>query len=349
MREPRFWWGEPGLVSALLAPFGALYGSAAASRMRRAGQRANVPVICIGNFTLGGTGKTPSAIAVAELLKREGRKPALLTRGYGGNASGPVVVDPQRHTAADVGDEALLLAQAGPTIVSPDRVAGAQAAEALSADVIVMDDGLQNPSLTKDLTIAVVDARRGIGNGKLFPAGPLRAPLDAQLERCNAVLIVGDGDEAEAVAIKAQQRGLAVFHGALQPDQAAISALSARPVLAFAGIGDPEKFFATLRAAGVDVKATRAFPDHHRFTADEAGELIMRAEHDGLRLVTTAKDHARMAGDPALSALAERAYVLPVTMQVKEAEAWRATIARRAQALAGAVPVRLCITASGEA
>jgi tetraacyldisaccharide 4'-kinase len=326
MREPRFWWGEPGIVSALLAPFGALYGSAAASRMRRAGQRAAVPVICIGNFTLGGTGKTPAAIAVAELLKREGRKPALLTRGYGGSASGPVVVDPQRHMAAEVGDEALLLAQAAPTIVSRDRVAGAQMAEAQGADVVVMDDGLQNPSLAKDLTIALVDARRGIGNGNVFPAGPLRAPLDIQLDQCDAVLVVGDGSKAAAIAMKTQQRGLAVFHGALQPDETAIAALSARPVLALAGIGDPEKFFATLRAAGVDVKSTRAFPDHHRFTAEEAGELIMQAERDGLRLVTTAKDHARMAGDRAVSALAERAYVLPVTMKVKESEAWRAML-----------------------
>ena len=323
MREPRFWWRQPGLASALLTPFGALYGNATASRMRRSGRRANVPVICIGNFTLGGTGKTPAAIAVAELLKSEGRNPALLTRGYGGSMSGPVLVDPKRHSAADVGDEALLLAQAAATIVSRDRVAGAQAAEAQGADVIVMDDGLQNPSLAKDLTIALLDARRGIGNGKVFPAGPLRVPLDAQLERCNAVLIVGDGSKAEAIATKAQQHGRPVFHGELQPDQAAVTALSARPVLAFAGIGDPEKFFATLRAAGVDVKATQTFPDHRRFTAAEAGELIMHAEHDGLRLVTTAKDHVRMTGDRAVSALAERAYVLPVTMKVKESEAWR--------------------------
>lgn len=323
MRDPHFWWGEPGIVSALLSPFGAIYGGAAASRMRRAGRRAGVPVICIGNFTLGGTGKTPAAIAAAELLKREGRKPALLTRGYGGSVSGPIVVDPQRHTAADVGDEALLLAHAATTIASRDRVAGALAAEAQGADVIVMDDGLQNPSLTKDLTIALVDARRGIGNGSVFPAGPLRAPLDVQLERCTAVLVVGDGTKAEAVATKAQQRGLPVFHGALLPDQAAVSALTARPVLAFAGIGDPEKFFATLRAAGVEVKASRTFPDHHRFSSEEAGELIMQAEHDGFRLVTTAKDHARMSADPALSALAQRAYVLPVAMQVKETEAWR--------------------------
>jgi tetraacyldisaccharide 4'-kinase len=323
MREPRFWWDEPGIISALLSPLGALYGSVAASRMRGGGQSGNVPVICIGNFTLGGTGKTPAAIAVAELLKGEGRKPAFLTRGYGGSVREPLVVDPERHTAADVGDEALLLAQAAPTIVSRDRVAGAQAAEAQGANVIVMDDGLQNPSLAKDLTIALVDAGRGIGNGNIFPAGPLRAPLDVQLERCNAVLVVGDGTKAETVATKAQRRGLPIFHGALQPEEAALGHLSARPVFAFAGIGDPEKFFATLRAAGVDVKATRAFPDHHRFTAEEAGELIMQAEHDGLRLATTAKDHARMTGEPALSALAERAYVLPVTMKVKETEAWR--------------------------
>ena len=323
MREPRFWWQEPGIASALLSSFGTLYGNAAASRMRRRSQRANIPVICVGNFTLGGTGKSPAAIAAAALLKREGRKPALLTRGYGGSQTGPLLVDPNRHTAADVGDEALLLAQAAPTIVSPDRVAGAQAAEAQGADVIVMDDGLQNPSLVKDLTIALVDAQRGIGNGNIFPAGPLRAPLSAQLERSNAVLVVGHGNKAEAVTTKAKQHGLAIFHGELQPDKAAVAALSARPLLAFAGIGDPEKFFATLRASGLDVKAIRAFPDHHRFTAKEAGALIMQAEHEGLWLVTTAKDHARMTADPALSALAERAYVLPVTMKVKETEGWR--------------------------
>ena len=326
MREPGFWWDDPGIASALLTPFGALYGRAAASRMRRAGLRADVPVICIGNFTLGGTGKTPAAVAVAELLQREGRKPALLTRGYGGSMSGPVVVEPRQHTAADVGDEALLLTQAGLTIVSRDRPAGARVAQARGGDVIVMDDGLQNPSLAKDLTIALLDARRGIGNSRVFPAGPLRAPLDVQLDQCNAVLVVGDGNKADAVATKAQQRGRTVFHGALQPDEAAVAALSARPVLAFAGIGDPEKFFATLQAAGAEVKTIRAFADHHRFTAEEAGDLIMRAEHDGLRLVTTAKDHARMTGDPALAALAERAYVLPVRMKVKESEAWQAML-----------------------
>ena len=337
MREPRFWWDDPGIVSALLSPFGALYGSAAASRMRRAGQRANLPVICIGNFTLGGTGKTPAAIAVAELLKAEGRKPALLTRGYGGSVSVPVVVDPQRHTAADVGDEALLLAQAAPTIVSPDRVAGAQAAEAQGVDVIVMDDGLQNPSLAKDLTIALVDARRGIGNGKLFPAGPLRAPLDVQLERCNAVLVVGDGTKAEATATKAQQRGLPIFHGALQPDDTALAALSVRPVLAFAGIGDPEKFFTTLASAGIEAQVEESFADHHPYSEADALRILSRSENEKLIPVTTEKDLVRLgrtAGAPAR--LAKAAKAIPVSLACEDEGALRrllrdALMAARAQ------------------
>ncbi len=326
MREPSFWWRSPGAVSALLAPFGMLYGAAAAHRIRLTGQRAGIPVICVGNFTLGGSGKTPTAIAVANLLKTTGRKPALLTRGYGGNLPGPVLVDPAQHNAAQVGDEALLLAQVAPTIVSHDRVAGAALAKSQGADVIVMDDGLQNPSLAKDLTIAVIDGRRGLGNDAVFPAGPLRAPLDAQLEKTDALLVVGDIGKASAIIDKARQRRLPIFHAALEPDRTALPALAERPVLAFAGIGDPDKFFATLTAAGISVKATKAFPDHHRFGADEAGDLIMHAERDGLRLVTTAKDHARMAGDPALTALYERAYVLPVTLKVAEEDAWRALL-----------------------
>ena len=316
MREPRFWWHTAGLASGLLSPVAAVYGAIAASRMTRLGARAALPVICVGNFTLGGSGKTPAAIALAEMLAAAGRKPALLSRGYGGSLAGPIRVDPRRHKASEVGDEALLLARTAPTIVSRDRVAGAEAAQTEGADVIVMDDGLQNASLRKDFTLAVIDGTRGIGNGKVFPAGPLRAPLEPQLARCDALLIVGEGGGAAGVAARAKANGLPVFHGRLEPDTAAAAAVSGRKTLAFAGIGNPDKFFATLAAAGIEAPVQKAFPDHHRYSQEEAGQLIMQAEHEGLRLLTTEKDLARMSGEPGLAALASRAHALPVTLKI---------------------------------
>jgi tetraacyldisaccharide 4'-kinase len=330
MRDPAFWWRRPGLLSALLAPVAAGYGMAAARRMKQPGTRASVPVICVGNFTVGGSGKTPTAIAIAEMLTAAGRRPALLTRGYGGSEAGPLVVDPHTHDATKVGDEALLLAQAAPTVVAHDRIAGASAATAGGADVIVMDDGLQNASLQKDLTIAVVDGLRGIGNGKVFPAGPLRAPLAAQFARVNALLVIGGSAGAAGLDSDIRARRIPVFHGELEPDRAGIDAAGGRPVLAFAGIGNPDKFFATVTAAGIEIAERRAFADHHRYSGEEAGDLVMQAERQGLRLLTTAKDHARMSGDPNLAALHARAHVLPVRLTVKEEAAWRDVIVRAA-------------------
>lgn len=336
MHEPAFWWRRsgclPGLMSMLLAPVAAGYGAVVARRMQgqktRLGARAGVPVICAGNFTLGGSGKTPTAIAIAELLTAAGRRPALLTRGYGGADTGPLIVDPHRHTAVQVGDEALLLAHVAPTVVAHDRVAGAAAAIAAGADVVVMDDGLQNPSLQKDVAIAVVDGSRGIGNGKVFPAGPLRAPLAAQFSHVNALMVIGGSAGAAGLDGEIRARRIPVFHGELEPDRAAVDAVGARPVLAFAGIGNPDKFFATVAAAGIDIAATRAFADHHRYSGEEAGDLVMQAERQGLRLLTTAKDHARLGGDPNLAALHARAHVLPVRLKVKEEAAWRDVILR---------------------
>jgi tetraacyldisaccharide 4'-kinase len=331
MREPAFWWRRPGLLSALLAPLAAGYGVEAARRMRTKGARAGVPVICVGNFTLGGSGKTPTAIAIAELLADAGRKPAMLTRGYGGSESGPLIVDPHLHDATKTGDEALLLAQAAPTVVAHDRVMGAAVAQGAGANVIVMDDGLQNASLQKDFTLAVIDGSRGIGNGRVFPAGPLRAPLAAQFARVNALLVIGGSAGAAGLDAEIRARRIPVFHGELTPDPAAIDAVGGRPVLAFAGIGNPDKFFATVEAAGIEIAERRAFADHHRFSGEEAGDLIMQAEREGLRLLTTAKDHARMSGDPNLAALHARAHVLPVRLRVKEEAAWRDVILRAAK------------------
>jgi tetraacyldisaccharide 4'-kinase len=322
MRDPAFWWRDGSLTAGLLAPLGLAYGAIAARRMAKQGARAKVPVICVGNFTLGGAGKTPTALWLARMLQAASERPCCLSRGYGGDHAGPKLVDPQTDSASQVGDEALLLARVAPTIVSRDRVAGAQAATATGASVIVMDDGLQNASLAKDFTLAVVDGRRGIGNGRVFPAGPLRAPLDAQIAQCDALLIVGDAQKTTNVVAAAGKRP--VFQGRLAPDEVALTALKGRNVFAFAGIGDPEKFFATLTQAGIAVTQQRAFADHHRFSGEEAAVLTMQAEHEGLTLLTTEKDHARMAGDPALAALAERAQVLPVTLVVDEGDALRA-------------------------
>jgi tetraacyldisaccharide 4'-kinase len=308
MREPAFWWRKPGLASALLTPAALGYGAVAARRLGAPGTRVEAPVICVGNFTLGGAGKTPVAIAIARMLAQAGHTPFCLSRGYGGRLAGPVQADLQTHTAADVGDEALLLAHAAPTVVSRDRVAGARAAIANGASVIVMDDGLQNSSIVKDLSIAVMDGSRGVGNGKVFPAGPLRAPLAAQLKRTDAVLVVG------AVAVMVATNGRPVLQARIEPDPAAVAAMKPRKVLAFAGIGDPERFFTTARRAGIDVVASKTFDDHHRFSGEEAAGLIMQAEHDGLSLLTTEKDRARMTGNPLLAALASRAHTLPVTM-----------------------------------
>jgi tetraacyldisaccharide 4'-kinase len=320
MREPGFWWRKAGLAAGLLAPAATCYGAITARRMTRPGARASVPVLCVGNFTHGGAGKTPTAMWLAKLLQEAGARAFCLSRGYGGRLAGPKQVDAHADGAAQVGDEALLLACVAPTIVSRDRVMGAQAACAAGASVIVMDDGLQNAALAKDFTIAVVDARRGLGNARVFPAGPLRAPLAAQLAKTDVLLVIGNGEAGRDIGAKTV---LPVFRGKLVPDAAAIAKLRARQVLAFAGIGDPDKFFATATEAGIALAQRQAFPDHHRFSAEEAASLIMRAEHDGLALLTTEKDRARMAGDPALTALAAKAHVLPVALVVDETDELR--------------------------
>lgn len=329
MREPPFWWREAGASARLLAPLAGAYGAIAAERMRRAGTRAAVPVICIGNLTVGGGGKTPTAITVARLLLRAGLRPVFLSRGYTGALAGPVRVSANAR-AAEVGDEPLLLARIAPTIVARDRLAGAAAAVKESADVIVMDDGLQNPALAKDVALVALDGRRGVGNGYVIPAGPLRAPLAAQLDCAHAVLLVGEaGASAQGVLREAQRRALPIFTGRLEPVATAAAEWAGRRVLAFAGIADPGKFFATLVDAGVAVAAQYGFPDHHRYSAAAAARLLARAERDGLQLVTTEKDAARLQGDPAVAALAAHAKPFPVALAIDEEERFRSFLRTR--------------------
>jgi tetraacyldisaccharide 4'-kinase len=322
MRDPAFWWRPTGMAAKVLAPLAMCYGAIARRRLATAGRSVGIPVICVGNLTVGGAGKTPTALAVARLLLAAGRHPFFLSRGYGGELAGPIRVDLRIHRARNVGDEPLLLARIAPTIVAHDRVAGADAARASGADVIVMDDGFQNPSLTKDLSILVVDGRRGIGNGQVLPAGPLRAPLGAQLDRANSVLVIGQKSGVDAIISAAKSRALPIFHGRLVPDRNALAAIASRKVLAFAGIGDPEKFFATLEDAGVDVRARQAFPDHHSYQRAEATELLACAEREGLLAVTTEKDFVRLSGEPDLAALVDAVRVLPVTLLVEQERAF---------------------------
>jgi tetraacyldisaccharide 4'-kinase len=304
MRAPAFWWTDrPDARALALSPLGMAFGALTHRRMQRPGARAGVPVICIGNFVAGGAGKTPTAIAVANILIRLGERPFFLSRGYGATAqrSGtPIRVDPEKHTYRDVGDEPLLLARVAPTIVAADRVAAARTAVRAGASVIVMDDGLQNPSLVKTLAIAVVDGPSGVGNGLCIPAGPLRAPLEDQWAATNAVLIIGSGARGNQIAEAARARDLPVIEATLEPAAASRARLSRQKIIAFAGIGRPEKFFETLRGLGANLVQAVPFPDHHRFSSADISTLKSASRQFGATLVTTEKDYVRLQAIPDL-------------------------------------------------
>lgn len=295
MRAPAFWWRRPGLLARLLSPLGWIYGAITLRRMRRPGVDCGVPVICVGNFVAGGAGKTPTAIALAGLMARRGETPFVLMRGYGGSLPGPVEVHPEHHAARAVGDEPLLMARHARTVIARDRVAGASLSRALGASVIVMDDGLQNPALTKRLRLAVVDGASGVGNGLCLPAGPLRAPLAEQLGEVDAVLVIGPGEAGAAVAAQATAKGLAVLRARLEPDAGAVARLADQAVLAVSGIGRPEKFATTLREAGARIVAERAFGDHHAYSHADVQALVAEAALYDSLVATTEKDWVKLA------------------------------------------------------
>jgi tetraacyldisaccharide 4'-kinase len=347
MHEPSFWWREAGFASSMLAPVAVAYGAIAALRLRAPGRCAGVPVVCAGNLTVGGGGKTPTALAVARMLAHAGERPIFLSRGYGGRLAGPVRIDPARHRALEVGDEPLLLARVAPTIVARDRVEGARMAVANGASVIVMDDGFQNPSLTKDLSLLVVDARRGIGNGRIIPAGPLRAPLSSQLARAHALVVVGTSPGAAGVIADARACGMPVIHARLRPDAGLSASLAGGRVLAFAGIADPQKFFATLAEAGIAVGSTRSFPDHHLYTPGEARMLCDEADRKGLALVTTEKDLVRLNGDDQMAQFVAHAHSLAVTLAFPNEQEFKSLVLERIVAARARIEARRTVR-SGE-
>ncbi len=309
MHAPDFWYAEdPSMMPALLGPFAALYSAGGVLRhLLIKAEAAPVPVICVGNLVAGGAGKTPVALSIAKLVRDKGWAPAFVSRGYGGTYREQTLkVEPELHRSVQVGDEALLLAAAAPCWVARDRRLGARAAAAAGADLVIMDDGFQNPGLRKDLSLVVVDGAVGFGNGKIMPAGPLREPIGRGLSRADAVIVMGEDKRNVALelgpSVPLIKAHLGLRDGAVN--------FAGRPVVAFAGIGRPEKFFETLQALGCEIVARHSFADHHNYSHDEVTRICAEAEIKGAIPVTTEKDAVRLASDQRA-----RVRVLPVIVE----------------------------------
>ena len=288
MQAPKFWYQKAALAAWALSPLGWIYGCTTAARVKKRGLHAQVPVICVGNLNIGGTGKTPFVSDLAQRLLGA----QIVSRGYGGRVTGPVLVDLTRHTAADVGDEPLLLAAFAPTWVAKNRAAAVEAAQASGARVILMDDGLQNATVSKDLSILVVDAKRGFGNGFCLPAGPLREPISAGLKRADLLVLIGTPLDG-ATFLQRYEITIPYVQANLQPLATGMTWQGAR-VMAFAGIGHPENFFTSLRDVGANIIDSQALDDHQPLTESLMVRLSARAKAASAQLVTTEKDAVRL-------------------------------------------------------
>lgn len=285
MKTPKYWQSN-SLLSKLLTPLGKLYGLLTQLRLKiKKSPHVTIPVICIGNITAGGTGKTPVSLSIARLLINSMYHPFFLSRGYGGKLRN-VIVSHKKHSAKDVGDEPLLLAKRAPVVVNADRYKGACLAIQQGADILIMDDGFQNPSLHKDLSFLVFDGGYGIGNGKIIPAGPLRETFADGIKRADALIILGK--DKHHLAERSQ---LPVFFAHTEPAQTAISGSK---ILAFAGIGHPQKFYHTLMSMGFEIAETIDFPDHHFYTPKELDMIIAKARSLNAEIYTTSKDYVKI-------------------------------------------------------
>jgi len=321
MRAPAFWFHKSGLLAGLLWPLSQIWKWGAARRAARPSINVGLPVICVGNLTVGGTGKTPVVTYLTERLVRDGKAVHVLSRGYGGSVKGPHRVDPRKDSAAMVGDEPLLLAPFAPVWIGADRVQTAKAAKEAGAEILLMDDGFQNPDLAKDLSIIVIDAATGFGNGRIMPAGPLREPIKAGLSRASHIILIGDMAQ-RAQFDRSALPPIPITEAEIVPLRTGMDWAGLR-CLAFAGIGRPEKFFATLQSLGAELVATHSFADHAPYPPALFQRLKREASQAGAQLVTTEKDAVRLPAEARGDVLA-----LPVRLEVADARPLDAALAQ---------------------